>query len=158
MVVLPVVALLGLAGCALPGMPPVNLWLEVPSEVRAGETVPLKLRVKNISDRPLELEFSPYPKFVVTTLLGRKVWRSDHNAITLPLLGVQTLDPGEELSAYQPLEGKWKQVDNKGRPVRPGVYFVRAVFTTLKGYQDPGHSELRQRNLKTGRKRLVISR
>lgn len=47
-----------------------RIWPQVPSDVKPGETVPLRLMLWNVSDRTVELQF------VVTTRMGRVVWTS----------------------------------------------------------------------------------
>ena len=39
-------------------------------------------------------------------------------------LNIETLEPREELEFI----GGWEQIDNRGEPVPPGVYSVRAVL------------------------------
>lgn len=71
------VALMGLMGCVKSSNPSgLLLWLETPSEVSRGEIVPLTLKIKNTSGRPIVLgHASPAYNFVVTKSDGTEIWR-----------------------------------------------------------------------------------
>ncbi len=100
--------------------------MEVKSEAGFGETVPLKLTVQNISDRPVELYLGGRPPydFVVTGLDDAEVWHWLCGKIILTILDFKTLEPGEELE----FTAEWEQVDNRGNPVPPGTYLLRGVL------------------------------
>ena len=104
----------------------VEYSLEVVSQAPYGETVEMKLMLRNVGDGPVSflLGGSPAYDFVVSTPDGEQVWHWKCAKITLLLLDSKTLEPGEELEFV----GEWEQVDNRGEPVPPGTYLVRAVL------------------------------
>lgn len=100
------------------------LSLEVPSDVRAGETVTLKMKYKNTSYFPAKLFSSFVPDdFIVTTSDGKEVWRLRRGVIPDVLLE-KFIQPKGELE----FSSVWKQVDNNGIPVQPGIYLVRGTL------------------------------
>ena len=113
-----------------PGEPPdeaflsaVDYSLEVAPQASYGETVEIKLILRNVSDGTVNLVLGGRPPydFEVSTPDGEQVWHwKCGKIINLPLDG-KTLEPGEELEFV----GEWEQVDNRGEPVPPGVYLVR---------------------------------
>jgi hypothetical protein len=124
---------------------PLALRLEVPTEVtlwafgeyvplKLGHNVPLKLKVKNRGDQPMELTFRGHPAydFVVSTNDGIEVWRWSQEQSVQPIYKRRTLQPGEELE----FAAVWDQRDNQGRPVSSGRYEVRGVL-----YLEPGQLE-----------------
>jgi len=140
------VVLVGSAGCIPPKDegPSLALWLEAKSEVRVGETADLKLKVRNSSDRLVELTLGGRPAydFVVTKPDGMEVWSWLHGQVIQDILELKTLNPGEELE----FAAEWEQVDNEGNPVPPGTYLVRGVLNT----EPP-------QKLETEPKQLIIS-
>jgi hypothetical protein len=143
--------LIGFEGCTGEGMnreePNTQariFWLDAPAEARLGQTVPLKLTWKNVTDRPVKLALSGRPAydFVVTTPDGREIWRWRHGQATLQILEIKTLNPGEELKGT----ADWQQVNNAGQPVPPGRYLVRGFLNI-----DP------PKKLETKSKRLIIA-
>ena len=100
--------------------------LEVESKAPYGEPVEMKLTLQNVSNEAVSFSLggSPAYDFVVSTADGEYVWHSMCAKFALALLGSETLGPGEELEFV----GEWEQVDNRGEPVPPGVYSVRAVL------------------------------
>lgn len=129
-----------------PGFPLLALWLETPLEVPAGETVLLKLRIRNISARLVTLNLGrPAQDFIITKLDGTEVWRWLHGKIIQMILMLKSLNSGEELE----FEAEWKQVDNNGNTVPPGTYLARGI---LRG----GVLDTEGPDLKTEPKELVI--
>lgn len=107
-----------------PGLP-LRLTLEVPQQAQAGQSVPLKLRIENISGKVLNLTvgYAPYD-FIVTTPDGTEVWRWSYGKV-FPLAATSlTLQP-EEVKEYSET---WDQLDNEGYPASPGTYIVRGFF------------------------------
>ena len=100
--------------------------LEVESKAPSGEPVEMKLTLQNVSNEAVSFSLggSPAYDFVVSTADGEYVWHSMCAKFALALLGSETLGPGEELEFV----GEWEQVDNRGEPVPPGTYLVRAVL------------------------------
>lgn len=97
--------------------------LEVPSEVQVGKPIPLKIRVKNTSNRPIELSLGGYD-FVVTNQDSMEIWRWLHGKFRQLSIEFRTLNSGEELE----YTAEWQQVDNEGEPVPPGTYWVKGVL------------------------------
>ncbi len=104
----------------------VEYSLEVVSQAPYGEPVQMKLTLRNISDDSVSISLGGRPPhdFVVSTPDGEQVWHWKCAKITLLPLDSKTLEPGEELEFV----GEWEQVDNRGEPVPPGTYLVRAVL------------------------------
>jgi len=157
-------ALFGFAACSSgeegeQGEEAFSLSLQVPSEARAGETVPLTLIAKNVTDAPVELglggiEPAFCPSFVVSTSDGVDVWSYMHG--DLPEFGAcpavlspKTLGPGEELV----LSGEWKQTDNNSVLVASGRYLVRGILNIRLDLDTPREREM---TLQTEAKPLVI--
>ena len=113
-----------------PGEPPdeaflraVDYSLDVVSQAPYGETVRMKLTLRNVSDGTVRFVLGDRPPFdfVVSTADGEQVWNWKCGKIIEQPLDGKTLEPGEELEFV----GEWEQVDNRGEPVPPGVYLVR---------------------------------
>jgi len=85
----------------------VDIRMEVPSEVRLGEAVPLKLQVENITSVPLTLYTGAMMyDFVVTDGNGEELWRWSGGRV-FPMFGVNVvLQPGE-VKEYE--EMPWRQ-------------------------------------------------
>jgi multidrug efflux pump subunit AcrA (membrane-fusion protein) len=109
-----------------------ELSLEAPSQVAVRETVPLKLRLKNVSDQPIELEllgrgdyaFPGAYDFVITKSDGTKVWQWLDGKVLLPVSSKRTLRPGQEMTFV----AEWRQVDTEGKVVPAGVYYVLGYY------------------------------
>ena len=101
----------------------IDYSLDVVSQVSYGETVRIKLTLRNITGEPAKVALGGKPAydFVVTTTDGEGVWKWKCGGITLDVLDSETLEPGEGLEFI----GEWEQVDNRGEPVSPGIYLVR---------------------------------
>jgi hypothetical protein len=116
------------AGGERPGPEYPPLSLEVRSSVKAGETVALTLRWKNIDDHPvcLTLGGNPAYDFVVTRPDGAEVWRWSHGQVRQEILESRTLEPGGEVV----FRAEWLQRDNEDNVVPPGAYSVRGILHT----------------------------
>lgn len=104
-----------------------RLALQVPDTVRAGEAVPITLRLTNAGDEPLELELRGRPiafDVVVEDARGDVVWRRLEGEMVPAILQVRTLPPGDGLE----LTAEWDQRDREGEPVPPGVYTLRGTL------------------------------
>ena len=104
----------------------IDYSLEVVPQATYGETVGLKLSLRNVSDEPVRFYLGGRPPydFVVSTAEGEQVWHWKCAKITIQPLDSETLAPGEELEFI----GEWEQVDNRGEAVPPGAYLVRGVL------------------------------
>jgi Intracellular proteinase inhibitor len=109
-----------------PSFASVTLRLEIPSEVRAGEPLPLKMAYKNLSYRPVQLTLGGRPAhdFIVTTPEDKEVWRWTHGAKILQILEVKLLRPKGQLQ----FTAEWNLVDNSGVVIAPGIYLVRGIL------------------------------
>jgi len=106
-----------------------RLRLEMPPEVRAGEVVPIVLRLENSGDRPLELYLRGRTiafDVVVARPDGHVVWRRLQGEIIPAVVRVELLGPGEALE----LRGEWDQRTSGGEPVAPGAYVAHGVVLT----------------------------
>ena len=104
----------------------IDYLLEVEDQASYGETVQMKLTLRNVSEEPVSFFTGGRPPhdFVVSTPDGEQVWHWMCAKFTLSILDIKTLEPGEEVE----FTGEWEQVDNRGEPVPPGTYLVRAVL------------------------------
>ena len=104
----------------------ISYSLEAPFQVAYGETVHMKLTLRNISDEPVLVPMGGIPAhdFAVATADGENIWRWQCGQIILqPLVG-KTLEPGEELE----LVGQWEQGNNRGEPVPSGAYLIKGIL------------------------------
>jgi hypothetical protein len=120
-----------------PTLRSLKVWVEAPSEVRVEQPVRFTLKVKNVSDRVLNVDYGepPRPDFVVTRPDGAKVWSAEcDRGIHVGVGKTLTLQPGEELS----FNTLWHLWDGQGEPVVSGTYLVYGVFDTYpKVLSDP---------------------
>ncbi|MYC07251.1 MAG: hypothetical protein F4X57_08780 [Chloroflexi bacterium] len=107
-------------------IPAIDFSMEVVDQAPPGETIQLKLKLRNISDGPVSISLGGRPPhdFRVSTPEGVPVWNWKCGRITLSVLDHETLAPGEELE----FTGEWEQVDNLAIPVPPGAYIVSGVL------------------------------
>jgi len=107
-----------------------SLAIRVPDSVRAGDSVPLALVLKNIGDSPLDpgLGLPSDADFVVTRAGDTsEVWGNLHaRKILMGALRRGAISPGDSIR----IEDHWDQRGNDGRPVRPGMYCVRGDLRT----------------------------
>ena len=104
----------------------IDYSLEAASKAPYGDTVLLKLTLRNTSDKPVRFFTGGRPPhdFVITTADGEEVWNWQCAKIILLPLDRKTLQPGEELE----FTGEWEQVNNRGEPVPAGDYLIRGVL------------------------------
>ena len=108
----------------------IDYSLEVVSQADYGETVSMKLTLKNSSDGPVQFYTgSPPHDFVVATVYGQEVWHWKCGKIFPADLRQINLEPGEEFV----LVGEWEQMNNWGEPVPAGTYFIRGMLTLEPG-------------------------
>lgn len=114
-----------------------------PAEVRAGETVPVTVRIENVGSGALELYLRGRPvafDVEVTDAAGVTVWRRLHDAVIPAIIQLRVLSPRDVLE----LEAEWDQRDDGGGPVAPGDYLVRGrVLTDSADPLDTGPVRLR---------------
>lgn len=103
--------------------------LDVPGSVVAGETVPIKVRVRNVSSAPLDLYLRGRDvtfDIAITDSAGDAVWSRLAGEPIQAILQLRTLAPGEVLE----LSHDWDQKSQRGGAVAPGRYTVRGTVLT----------------------------
>lgn len=94
-------------------------------QVQYGETVPLKLVIRNRTSEPAHIYGGANSfGFVVSNKKGENVWYWECGQVYTMQLYSQWVSPS------MPLEftGHWEQIDTMGYPVPPGVYEVIGTF------------------------------
>lgn len=103
--------------------------IDVPRSVTAGAPVPIKLRVRNATDAPLDLYLRGRDAtfdIAITDSAGDAVWSRLEGEPVQAILQLRTLAPGETLE----LSHDWDQKSQRGIPVMPGRYTVRGTVLT----------------------------
>ncbi len=103
--------------------------IHVPESVRAGEPVPIALRIRNRTDGPVELHLLGRTiafDIVVTSEDGTPVWRRLEGQAVQSILQLRTLAPGETLE----FSDRWDQRRRGGAAVPPGPYRVHGELPT----------------------------
>jgi hypothetical protein len=98
----------------------------LPSRVRAGEAVPISLRVRN-GDTATDLYLrgrDPTFDVVITDSQREVIWRRLENEIIPAIVNVRILAPNEEFE----LVTTWDQRNSDGVPVHAGEYSARALL------------------------------
>ena len=101
--------------------------LVAPAAVRAGEPVPVLIRITNPSDKPVDAYF--VGREIAFDIVIRKgadssvVWRRLTGRAVQTVLQVRTLKPGEILE----LGDTWRQQSDAGEVVAAGSYTVEGV-------------------------------
>jgi hypothetical protein len=118
---------------ALMGTAPDSLSLELvlPPRVRAGEPVPITLRVENSTGRTLDLYLRGRTitfDVVVARAGGEVVWRRLDDEIIPAIVHLRPLAPGERLE----IEAAWDQRTKQGARLEPGEYVARG-FLLVEG-------------------------
>jgi len=107
-----------------------SVELEVETPVQLGETVTMTLKVRNIGDQPVTLNFTSLPEadFVVMTENYEEVWRWSHGKSFITIVPDPIeLPPGGEKSYIV----EWDQKDNDGNQVPAGNYLVQGILNTV---------------------------
>lgn len=123
-----------------------EVGVEAPNTVKVGGDVYLGLFVRNISDEGIGINFKETSfDLIVTDSDGNEVWRWWANEPSRGYDIHRGLGPGDEadladVARFAPqrliLGGNkavWEQIDNKGKRVPPGTYFVKGQFTGSLG-------------------------
>src|SRR5690606_11928493 len=106
-----------------------ELSIDVPERVQAGEAVPVTVRMRNRTDRLLELHLLGRDiafDVVVTAEDGTVVWRRLEGEAVQSILHLRGLGPQEALE----LPATWDQRGRDGSPVPPGLYHVQGIVPT----------------------------
>ena len=91
--------------------------------------MPLVFRVSNAGPALVTLELQgrePTADFVVTDPHGTVIWSKLRGRVMLGSLRLHPLPPGRDLT----FRHAWDQHSDRGAPVPPGEYLVRAVLIT----------------------------
>jgi hypothetical protein len=103
--------------------------VELPPAARAGQPVPIVLRLTNRTERPLTLALQGRPlafDVTVTGPDGTMVWRRLEGTVVPAILAVRTLAPAESLT----FEAVWNGRSRDGTPAPPGRYLVTGSLLT----------------------------
>lgn len=106
-----------------------RLDLELPAQARAGAELSITLRVRNVTNRPLDLTLRGRTiafDIVVTRADGSTAWRRLQDEIIPAIIQLRTLAPGEAFA----LRTEWSQRTNTGELVGPGTYMVQGFLLT----------------------------
>lgn len=103
-----------------------KMQLEIPAKAQVGESIPLKLKVKNTGWYPVELTLGGRPpyNFIVSNEHGSEIWSWTSENPMLLIIDVKTFPPREELE----FATEWQQVDSWGNTIPPGTYLVKGVL------------------------------
>ena len=132
-------------GHAVPGEP-VQLRLDAPDTVSAGEDVALHLSARNGSTSPITLQLIGLPgrrgraafDVIIKDSLGRQVWHQNappplpHPDIEQVIVGTGlsvTLRPGKVREWWS----VWRQVDSSGAHIVPGDYSIIGIVPADSG-------------------------
>jgi hypothetical protein len=119
-----------------------RLSVEAPEQIASGRSVPIALRVENVTERTMTLYLTGRPvafDLVVDTAEGARVWSRLEGAVIQSILRLETLEPGGELV----LDDAWDQRSHSGEQVRPGDYLVRGTLLVEGGQLASAPRELR---------------
>ena len=106
-----------------------RIRLDVPTEVRVGQPVPIVIRLENGGERPLDLYLRGRTiafDIFVSRPDGHVVWQRLKDEIIPAIIQLKVLRPGEVLE----LRDEWHQRGNRGERVGPGRYVVRGTVLT----------------------------
>jgi len=109
------------------GMDSLHLELLLPSRVRTGEPVPIRLRAQNVTQRALDLYLRGRTitfDVVIARASGDVVWRRLEGEIIPAIVHLRPLAPGERLD----VETVWDQRTKNGRAVEPGEYVAHGLL------------------------------
>lgn len=101
----------------------------VPDTVRAGQPVPITLRLTNAGRKPVTAYLQGRPvafDIIVSRRDDGVVWRRLEGAVISAVLQVRSLAPGEVME----FSDTWSQRTNLGAAVEPGEYLVTGVLPT----------------------------
>jgi hypothetical protein len=109
------------------GTDPLRLELILPSRVRAGEPVPLRLRAQNVTGRPLDVYLRGRTitfDVIVARTSGDVVWRRLEGEIIPAIIQLRALAPGERIE----VEAVWDQRTNDRKKVDSGEYVATGLL------------------------------
>ena len=99
--------------------------VEAQSQARYGETVNLKLIIRNRTSEPAHIYGGTNSfGFVVSNQEGESIWYWECGRVYTMELQSQWVSPDKPLE----FTGHWEQIDIKGHPVPPGIYKITGTF------------------------------
>ena len=99
--------------------------VEAQAQAQYGETVDLKLIIRNQTLAPAQISGGTNSfGFVVSDKKGENVWHWQCGQVYTLELQSQWVSPDKPLE----FTGHWEQIDIKGYPVPPGVYYIRGAL------------------------------
>lgn len=106
--------------------PPLQLSLELPPRVRAGDPIPMRLVLRNHGFRAETVDLGEPLTFdiVVFSLDGLEVWSRFETVFQPRILQTHAIGAGKSLVFVD----AWKQRTNEGCPVAPGTYMVQGIL------------------------------
>ena len=100
--------------------------VEAHAQARYGETVDLKLIIRNQTSAPAHIYGGTNSfGFVVSNKRGKNVWYWECGRLYTMQLHSQWVSPDKPLE----FTGHWEQIDIKGHPVPPGIYKITGTFS-----------------------------
>ena len=106
-----------------------RVWLELPSEVTSGASVPITLRIENSTEQSIELYLRGRTitfDVRVWNAAGELVWERLANEIIPAIIALTVLAPGASVESRT----QWDQRTNRGDLVPPGRYTVWGSLLT----------------------------
>ena len=99
--------------------------VEAQAQARYGETVDLKLVIRNQTSEPAHIYGGTNSfGFVVSNEKGENLWYWECGKVYTMELQSQWVSPDKPLE----FAGHWEQIDMKGYPISPGIYQIRGTF------------------------------
>lgn len=117
--------------------PPLQFSLSVPPSARVGERVPVVLRLRNVSDRPVEAHFVGRTiafDIVVTSANGAVTWRRLGEGAGQSILQLKTLAAGETM--------EWR---DHWKPKAAGRYRIQGLLPSDAGERQTAWTDIEVR-------------
>lgn len=111
--------------------PPLELSLEAPREIPAGEPIPFRLVLRNRGLDPIQVELGgepiTYDLLVTREEDGAVVWRRMEGYATEDILQIVTVPPGDSVA----FADVWSSIGNDRQWVSPGRYRLRGILPVV---------------------------
>lgn len=111
--------------------PPLELSLDAPEEMAAGEPIPFRLTLRNGGDDPIQVELGGEPitfDLVVTREDdGTEVWRRMEGFAVEDILKIVTVPPGDSVV----FADVWSSIGNDRQWAAPGRYRLRGILPVV---------------------------
>ena len=103
----------------------VEAQTQAQAQAQYGETVDLKLVIRNRTSEPVHIYGGTNSfGFVAANQGGENVWYWECGRVYTMELQSQLVSPDKPLE----FTGRWEQIDIKGNPVPPGIYIITGTF------------------------------